>query len=323
MIPKNLKIIKTLGRGSYADVYLVLDVNTHKYYALKNLVINNKNSVKDITKEIEFYMMFNHPNIIKIYDYFVDKDEINILLEYAPYGTLEQYINKYKEHNKYLKEGKINSIILDLTKALKEIHSKGIIHRDLKPANILIGENQVIKLSDFGVCKNIKNKSYAVTMIGTPLYMSPEVVEGKKYNQSTDYWSLGCIVYEMIHLERLFNAVSFYQLFSKIKKFSNHKFNLKKNKYNKLLQGLLKKNYYFRYDYNDILDFLYNRYEILPRIKTNNNIKNKRKNNILNYNKKYYPKNKLPVINQSNIETIKLPRLKKRNRNYTRFPSIY
>ena len=111
MIPKNLKIIKTLGRGSYAEVYLVLDVNTHKYYALKNLVINNKNSIKDVTREIEFYMMFNHPNIIKIYDYFVDKDEINILLEYAPYGTLEQYLNKYKENiNEWWNDPKVTAI---------------------------------------------------------------------------------------------------------------------------------------------------------------------------------------------------------------------
>ena len=238
MIPSNLKVIKTLGRGSYAAVYLVLDINTHKYYALKNLIINKKNRVSDITKEIDFYMMFDHPNIIKIYDYYVDTDEINILLEYAPYGTLEQFLNKKKRVNKYLSDDKIKKIILDITKALKEIHSKGVVHRDLKPANILIGKNYDIKLSDFGVGKNLKNQSYAVTMIGTPLYMSPEVISGEKYNFSTDYWSLGCIIYEMIYFKRLFYAKNYIQLFNKIKKFSINTLFLRKNKYNKLLKGL-------------------------------------------------------------------------------------
>ena len=255
MIPTYYKQIKILGSGSFASVYLVMDTRSGKYYALKKLYIDNKNSMKDITNEIDIYMMFDHPNIIKIYDYFTDYDEINILLEYAPNGTLEDYIKNCIKHRRIISKKSIKNITLQITDAIRELHLKGIIHRDIKPANILLGYNNVIKITDFGVSKYLKSGSHAVTMIGTPLYMSPEVINGKQYNYSTDYWGLGCIIYELIHLKKLFNAQSYYSLFSKIKSFNAIRYISKYDPYRKLLIGLLNRDCLIRYNYYNIYNF--------------------------------------------------------------------
>lgn len=257
MIPKNLKIIKKLGSGSYANVFLVFDKNDKKYYALKNLKFKkNNNEYNDIINEIKIYMMFDHPNIIKIYDYYEGKNSIGILLEYASNGTLEDYLDYFIKNNRYLSRGKVEHIMLQLASGIKELHKKGIVHRDLKPANILIDKEYNIKIADFGVSKYLDKQSHAVTMIGTPLYMSPEIINGEKYNFSTDYWSLGCILYELIYLKRLFNANNYAALFYKIKTFNTKQIFSEFNIYNDLLEGLLHVNKEKRYDFYDIFKFL-------------------------------------------------------------------
>lgn len=296
MIPSYYKVIKTLGSGSYANVYLVMDTRNQKYYALKKLYIDRKNKIKDITNEIDIYMMFNHPNIIKIYDYFTSSDEINILLEYASHGTLEDYIKRKVSGNKYLSKNKVRDIIYQITQGLEELHKKGIVHRDIKPANILIGDDYTIKITDFGVSKYLKTQSHAVTMIGTPLYMSPEVIRGQQYDYSTDYWGLGCILYELIYLKKLFYATSFHSLFSKIKRFNPSREFYKYNEFNSLLIGLLDTNHRRRYNHNNI-------YNHIDRIENNKSRDNNRPSS----------RNYLPKINQE----IKLPKISvvKKNEN--------
>lgn len=296
MIPKNLKIVKKLGSGSYANVFLVFDKNEKKYYALKNLKFKkNNNEYKDIIKEIKIYMMFNHTNIIKIYDYYEGKHSIGILLEYASNGTLEDYLNYFKKNNKFLSRSMVEHIMLQLTSGVKELHKKGIVHRDLKPANILIDKEYNIKIADFGVSKYLDKQSHAVTMIGTPLYMSPEIINGEKYNFSTDYWSLGCILYELIYLKRLFNANNYVALFYKIKTFNNKQIFSEFNIYNDLLEGLLHINKEKRYDFYDIFKFL---------DRKNNDIFGNHLNNIRNRKAKqciYRQVNKQSPINKKNF----------------------
>ena len=300
MIPNKYKIIKKLGSGSYANVFLVLDTNEHKYYALKKIICNKftkKSEYNDIINEINIYMMFDHPNIIKIYDYFKSYDNISILLEYAPNGTLESFLNYYTKNRKFLSRSKIENIMLQLTAGLKEMHKTGVVHRDIKPANILLGEDYTIKITDFGVSKFLENKSHAVTMIGTPLYMSPEVINGEKYSFSTDYWSLGCILYELIYLKRLFNANNYAGLFYKIKKFNVKSVLSKFNIYNELLEGLLDPNQKKRYDYSQITKFL---------DRENNDIFGNHINNIKNRKIKKEIKSK----SSRNVKNKPLPKIK-------------
>lgn len=301
MIPSYYKVIKTLGSGSYANVYLVIDTRNQKYYALKKLYIDSKkNKIKDVTNEIDIYMMFNHPNIIKIYDYFTSSDEINILLEYASHGTLEDYIKKKVSQNKYLSRSKVRDIIYQITLGLEELHKKGIVHRDIKPANILIGADYTIKITDFGVSKYLKTRSHAVTMIGTPLYMSPEVIKGQQYNYSTDYWGLGCILYELIYLKKLFYATNFHSLFSKIKRFNPSREFYKYNEFNSLLKGLLDTNHRRRYNHINI-------YNIIDRKENNISRDKKSRPNSRQYHPKINQEIKLPkitVVKKNNISRV-------------------
>ena len=124
-------------------------------------------------------------------------------MEYAGNSNLKNFIEKYKESHEYIEEKKIINIIKQICIGLRAIHSCGIIHRDLKPENIFIDEqNFNIKIGDFGISKKAP---YTLTQIGTNSYIAPEIMQGKKYNNKVDIYSLGCIIYELFTF-RQYNA---------------------------------------------------------------------------------------------------------------------
>lgn len=281
------KILKFLGRGSFADVYLVKNIFSNELFAMKKISYNPQKD-NNMKMEIEYYKMFNHRNIIKIYDYKISKNFIYILLEYAENGTLQDLINNCKKNNKKLSNNKIMNIILQITKSLQVLHSNNVIHRDLKPANILIDKNYTIKICDLGICKKLFNHQHAATTIGTPYYMSPEIINGNYYREEIDYWSLGCILYEMIYLEKLFKANNYLNLFYQIVKFNpKKKFINTDTIYKKLLVGLLDKNKNFRYNYYQINQFFKKNYTIIINKKIT--IKKIKKSSFSNINKYYLP----------------------------------
>ena len=186
-----------LGRGSFGCVYLVTHNDTKKKYALK---VMNKNKLFQtygnchlIKNEIDLHSKLNHPNIIRLYSYSETEEEINILLEYAENGTLYSLIQKEKGFS----EHKAYKYFIQIVNAVYFLHQNNIIHRDIKPENILIGENDVLKLCDFGWAKEltVNNRS---TFCGTVEYMAPEIVGSEKYDCSVDVWSLGILLYELL-----------------------------------------------------------------------------------------------------------------------------
>uniref|UniRef100_A0AAQ5X8K5 non-specific serine/threonine protein kinase n=1 Tax=Amphiprion ocellaris TaxID=80972 RepID=A0AAQ5X8K5_AMPOC len=165
--------------------------------------------------ECQVLKLLNHPNIIEYYENFLEDKALMIAMEYAPGGTLADYIQK--RCNSLLDEDTILHFFVQILLALYHVHNKLILHRDLKTQNILLDKHQmIVKIGDFGISKILVSKSKAYTVVGTPCYISPELCEGKPYNQKSDIWALGCVLYELASLKRAFEAANLPALVLKI-----------------------------------------------------------------------------------------------------------
>ena len=142
-------------------------------------------------------------------------------MEYCEGGDISQLINNYKKKGEYIPEEIIWKIFTQVLKAVHAIHNHlqgTIIHRDIKPSNVFIDKNSNIKLGDFGLSRILTHESsFAYSHVGTPYYMSPEQIEETKYNEKSDIWSLGCLLYEMAALRPPFQAKNQIMLGMRIK----------------------------------------------------------------------------------------------------------
>ncbi|CAD8124299.1 unnamed protein product [Paramecium sonneborni] len=168
---------------------------------------------KDETlREAKIIEFLSHPNIVKFREvYKTKKGRLCIVMEYADGGDLSQKIKEAK--GKCLSENQILDWFTQICLAIKHVHDRKIIHRDLKGQNIFLTKEGQVKLGDFGIARILKKTvEKAKTMVGTPYYISPEIIEGKPYTFMTDIWSLGVILYELCALQPPFNAESLHFL---------------------------------------------------------------------------------------------------------------
>ena len=203
----SIKIEKLLGEGAQAKVYLGYIEGLEQYVAVKQYFPENEKSFKKILEECNLLQQLDNDNIVQYYDfenYLQESNNqqiINIAMEYMETNLLD-YIDNYKKKNhlENLPIRLISYITKNILLGLNYLHSNKIIHRDLKPENILMNSDGTqIKIADFGICSNLSSSKIFLkrTMVGTALYMAPEVLLEKKYAFDCDIWSLGCIVYEM------------------------------------------------------------------------------------------------------------------------------
>ena len=242
-----------LGSGAFGHVYLLVNNFTKKKYALK--VINKRKLLQTygncelVHNEIEIHSKLNHPNIIRLYNTSENDEEINILLEYAEHGSLFNLIQKQNG----FPESKAYEYFIQIVNAVYFLHQNNIIHRDIKPENILIGENNELKLCDFGWAKVLTMENRH-TFCGTMEYMAPEIVGSEKYDFGVDTWSLGILLYELLMGHSPFRAKKDKNIMLKIKL---HDLSLDENKLSKecidLISGLLDPNPLNRLKIKDIL----------------------------------------------------------------------
>ena len=198
---------------------------------------------KQIYNEASIMKKLFHPNIISFKDVFKDTklDYFYIVMEYANDGDLSKKIKTQKQKtygDKYLSEEKILQYFDQICRGLQYIHSKNIIHRDIKTQNIFLMKNGKVKIGDFGISKALTNtKNNASTIIGTPYYFSPEIINGEPYNYKTDIWSLGVVLYEMCCLKLPFESNNIAQLSIKILR---GKYDPIPNRYSKNMANLIK-----------------------------------------------------------------------------------
>ena len=197
---------KQLGSGSFGRVYLVEHNDTKKLFALKVVdkrkLMVSYGKLDIIYNEINIHSKLAHENIIKLYNIHEDNENIDIIMEYAENGNLYELISNEKGG---LSESKAFDYFIQVVNAVYYLHNNNIIHRDIKPENILIGNDNKIKLCDFGWAKELtlENRS---TFCGTVEYMAPEIVGSENYDYSVDIWSLGILLYELLYGHSPFKA---------------------------------------------------------------------------------------------------------------------
>ena len=216
------KVLKLLGEGSFGRAYLCENISDNSQCVIKQIPLNDldEDEKKDALNEVLILKKVNHSNIIKFLDVFKSSkpvNTLNIVTEYADDGDLNQKIKKLQNKKSPFTEKEILNYLTQICLALNHIHKKKIIHRDLKSGNIFLTKSGLVKLGDFGISKGFKNTwEKAKTKVGTPYYLSPEIINDKPYDSKSDIWALGVLLYEMMTFKMPFNANSFAALSLKI-----------------------------------------------------------------------------------------------------------
>lgn len=162
---------------------------------------------QQLISEIKILKQLSHPNIVKYFNHIINKAShtLYIIMENCDGGDLAQLIRKCSDSQCHFEETFIWRALYQLSRALQGCHSHKstltILHRDIKPANVFLDADGNIKLGDFGLARILSGtNNFAQSMVGTPYYMSPEIIKGDKYNRKSDIWSLGCLLYELCAL---------------------------------------------------------------------------------------------------------------------------
>ncbi|CDW80923.1 protein kinase domain containing protein [Stylonychia lemnae] len=221
---ENYERLEEIGKGSYGSVYKIRRKSDNQILVWKELDYGRmtEREKSQVVQEVNILSQLNHPNIVKYFDKIVDKEQkkIYIIMEYCENGDMAQLIKKCKTERDHVAEDVVWKIFVQIILALKECHNRKegkVLHRDLKPGNVFFDIGNNVKLGDFGLSRILSQESeYAHTNVGTPYYMSPEQINEAQYNEKTDIWSSGCVLYEIIALRPPFEASNHLALAQKI-----------------------------------------------------------------------------------------------------------
>ena len=211
-------ITKELGKGSYASVKLAVNKNNKNKYAIKiypreSLIDPQKRNT--INNEINILKQLDNINILKLYEIIDTPKNLYLVTEYINGISLLEIIKQDKNH--FLEEKRAIKIFIQIVQGISYCQSKNICHRDIKLENILLVNDDVVKIIDFGFAVKASKENYQKLFCGTPSYMAPEIVNKEKYiAQYSDIWSLGVLFYAMLYGRFPFKAKTQEELFDKI-----------------------------------------------------------------------------------------------------------
>ncbi|KAH3662414.1 hypothetical protein OGAPHI_005666 [Ogataea philodendri] len=194
--------LKVLGQGAYGKVLLVKNKQTGRLFAQKELKkasisVNSKTYERTFSERTILASVSSHPNIVKLFYALHDDEKLYLMLEYIPGGELFQHLAQ----RKFLDEKCTSFYVAQMALALRHLHKTGTVYRDLKPENCLLDKDGYLVLTDFGLAKqplDHDSDNWCHSIIGTPEYCSPEVLRGEEYGTKTDWWSLGCVMFDLL-----------------------------------------------------------------------------------------------------------------------------
>ena len=204
------RVLKELGRGAMGLVYLGKDPTIQRFVAIKTMrldQIDSDDKLQDIKsrffREAESTGRLSHPNIVTIYDAGEEQGLGYIAMELIEGTPLKQWARKPN----LLQINEVLLIMATVAEALDYAHQQGVVHRDIKPANIMLTKDRVVKVMDFGIAKMAStSKTQTNIVLGTPTYMSPEQIAGKKVDGRSDIFSLGIVLFELLTGQLPFTA---------------------------------------------------------------------------------------------------------------------
>ena len=209
-------IKKKIGSGSFGTVYKALRLADQQSYVIKTIQIEELSveEQQEATNEVKLLHSIQSDFVVKYYDSFLDNMNLCIVMEYCDLGDLKGLLKKESKRGvPSLLASRTWSLFLQICLGLDDIHRKKILHRDMKTANVFLSSSssrpnvECVKIGDMGVAKLLGTSSaFANTVVGTPYYLSPELCEDKPYNDKSDVWALGVILYECLTLKHPFEA---------------------------------------------------------------------------------------------------------------------
>ncbi|XP_077629286.1 serine/threonine-protein kinase Nek1 isoform X7 [Crocuta crocuta] len=209
--------LQKIGEGSFGKAILVKSTEDDRQYVIKEINISRMSSKEreESRREVAVLANMKHPNIVQYRESFEENGSLYIVMDYCEGGDLFKRINAQK--GILFQEDQILDWFVQICLALKHVHDRKILHRDIKSQNIFLTKDGTIQLGDFGIARVLNSTvELARTCIGTPYYLSPEICENKPYNNKSDIWALGCVLYEMCTLKHAFEAGSMKNLVLKI-----------------------------------------------------------------------------------------------------------
>ncbi|KAG6574716.1 STE/STE11/CDC15 protein kinase [Phytophthora cinnamomi] len=185
-----------IGRGGFGVVYGALDLRNGRSVAIKQVSLRDidKDELLSIETEISLLRKLNHENIVKYHDTIKTQGYLYIVLEYMENGSLAQFVKKFGS----LSETLVAMYITQVLRGLAYLHEQGVLHRDVKGANILTTKDGLVKLADFGVAIKLNETQKANSVVGSPYWMAPEVIEMAGWSSASDIWSVGCTIIELL-----------------------------------------------------------------------------------------------------------------------------
>ncbi|XP_066896168.1 serine/threonine-protein kinase Nek1 isoform X4 [Kogia breviceps] len=209
--------VQKIGEGSFGKAILVKSLEDGRQYVIKEINISSMSGKEreESRREVAVLANMKHPNIVQYRESFEENGSLYIVMDYCEGGDLFKRINAQK--GILFQEDQILDWFVQICLALKHVHDRKILHRDIKSQNIFLTKDGTIQLGDFGIARVLNSTVELVrTCIGTPYYLSPEICENKPYNNKSDIWALGCVLYEMCTLKHAFEAGNMKNLVLKI-----------------------------------------------------------------------------------------------------------